>query len=94
MTSSRRVNKMHKAQAAAAQNALDFIIEVGFETSDNKVTKPKCTEIEFEETLVDGTVSKKRVEVPILNLIPLPIVNIKDVGSNMDTIQSITEREY
>ena len=71
------VKAIDKAQSAAAQAALDFIMAVGFETDDNGVKKIKCTEIEFEETNSDGTVSINKKEIPTLNIIPLPIVNVK-----------------
>ena len=69
---------MISAQTAACQSALDFILNVGFETDDNGVRKATYAEFQFEETGADGLVSMKTIKVPMLTIVPLPSVGLQE----------------
>ena len=81
---------MISAQTAACQAALDFIMEVGFETGDDGVKKAVYAEFQFEETRADGTVSAKTIRVPMLTIIPIPSVGLQEgtVSFSLEISQS------
>ena len=51
---------MISAQTAASQAALDFLLKVGFETSEDGVLKATYAEFEFGETDGNGLVTSKK----------------------------------
>ena len=69
---------MISAQTAASQAALDFLLKVGFETSEDGVRKATYAEFEFEETDGNGLVTAKKIKVPMLTLITLPSVGLQE----------------
>ena len=69
---------MIEAQTAASRAALDFIMEVGFETGDDGVKKAVYAEFIFEETGPDGVVTAKKIKVPMLTIVPIPSVGLQE----------------
>ena len=68
------------AQTKAANSALNFVLNVGFEKDENGVQKTRYAEFEFEEKDGNGVASFRRLKVPLILLVNIPQLEI-DSGS-------------
>lgn len=69
------LNAAIEAQAKAAQTTVDFIQSVGFDENSNGQLSARTLEFSFE----DGVGTFRRVQVPLLTVIPIPFIVIDAV---------------
>jgi hypothetical protein len=69
-----------KADAEAAKATLEFIEAVGFvqDDGDEKVSRLRMAEFQYEKLDQNDEVSKFVVSVPLLSLLPIPSIHVQE----------------
>lgn len=70
-----------QGETQAAQATARFIQEVGFETSPDEPLqfgRLKTVTFRYSKTSVGGTVTQLEVEIPVLSIVPIPTLQIRE----------------
>lgn len=80
-----------RAEAISAMALLDFISTVGFQAVDATAEKSsdnfgemRMVSFRYQRQQADGSVRQMTMQVPVLALIPLPVLNVKDSSFTFD----------
>ncbi|TND09901.1 MAG: hypothetical protein FD123_829 [Bacteroidetes bacterium] len=75
---------MIEAEALAAQTSRDFIASVGFvpdkDGNEDTFGKLKTVTFTYQKQDVNGKTITDRISIPLLSLIPIPLLQIKDAS--------------
>jgi hypothetical protein len=70
-----------QGEAQAAQATARFIQEIGFESSQDEPLqfgRLKTVTFRYSKTSVGGTISQLEVEIPVLSIVPIPTLQIRE----------------
>ena len=83
------------SQTKAANSALNFILNVGFEKKPDGSHETRYAEFEFEETRGDGSKQVRRLKIPLILLINIPQLEITEgvVSFDLEISQSAETKE-
>lgn len=87
-----------QAEAMAARASADFIESVGFVKQDgsdeNAYGKLRTVTFSYTKQDVNGVPVIEEVELPLLSLVPIPLLQVKDaqLSFNAKIVESIAER--
>jgi hypothetical protein len=86
-----------QAEAMAARASAEFIENVGFVKQDDKAENSygrlRTVTFSYTKQDVNGRDVEEEVELPLLSLIPIPLLQIKDaqLSFNLKVIETVTE---
>ena len=83
------------AQEKAANSALNFILNVGFETDKDGTKKTRYAEFQFEQDDGTGKPKVRKLRVPLITLVNIPHLEISEgeISFDLEISQSAESKE-
>lgn len=84
------------ADSLSARRYLDYLFEIAFESYDRKTGKTgKLRMLTFTCNASEGGNRKQQVSIPMLTLMPLPLLQVKEAEFDFDIkiLDAVTEKE-
>ncbi|WP_013322439.1 DUF2589 domain-containing protein [Gloeothece verrucosa] len=72
-----------RGEAIAAKEMINYVLEVGGD-QNNGLTKLRMVTFEYEKIEPKGRKFRQIVQIPLLSLMPIPMIRIKDAQLNFD----------